>query len=310
MPVSESTAIPSSLSYSLELDPLLRDLVEKKLSLKRNVTAMATELKDARNRLASQELLLAQELEARKVAELKAKNLEDEVSKLQKCLEDKDEQLRASLCSTEQLNAKNNLMTEGEFPVNNVAEQLNQLHKYLESRDPSLRQFKDCYSSRTESDITDAFAKDGSDNVNEILRTHSDVPSKNSENINQDLVFEDDGVAKLRQGIRVLSAHWENRSKELESQLHKHRRTAQEMKRRVMRLELGIQEPRSRLPKLQRLREKRDRALTLNKEVRNQTAVEQPSCSGSGDKHNLWESSAFKLIASMSMLILFTLAKR
>ncbi|CAD6238765.1 unnamed protein product [Miscanthus lutarioriparius] len=227
MPVSEITAIPSSLSYSLELDPLLRDLFEKKLSLKRNVTAMATELKDARNRLASQELFLAQELEARKVAELKAKILEDEVSKLQKCLEDKDEQLRASLCSTE-----------------------------------------------------------------------------------QDLIFEDDGVAKLRKGIRVLSAHWENRSKELESQLHKHRRTAQEMKRRVMRLELGIQEPRSRLPKLQRLREKRDRALTLDKEVRNQTAVEQPSCNGSGDKHNLWESSAFKLIASMSMLILFTLAKR
>ena len=182
--------------------------------------------------------------------------------------------------------------------------------------------------------------------------------------------------------------------------MHKHRRTAQEMKRRVMRLELGIQEPRSRLPKLQRviffvfsyqnnvfsrkhlankgrkcswnistfhwnpivytakvrvkrtsyarpagcsnvhrwnlqtymchfykpsnlarslsqckvstviLYYRRDRALTLNKEVRNQTAVEQPSCNGSGDKHNLWESSAFKLIASMSMLILFTLAKR
>jgi len=110
-------------------------------------------------------------------------------------------------------------MTEGEFPVNNVAEQLNQLHKYLESRDPSLRQFKDRYSLRTESNITDAFAKAGFDNVNEILRTHSDVPSKNSENINQDLVFEDDGVAKLRQGIRVLSAHWENRSKELESQV-------------------------------------------------------------------------------------------
>lgn len=67
MLVSESTAIPSSLSCSLELDPLLRDLVEKKLSLKRNVTAMATELRDARNRLASQELLLAQEIEARKV---------------------------------------------------------------------------------------------------------------------------------------------------------------------------------------------------------------------------------------------------
>lgn len=67
MPVSESAAVPSSMSSSPELNPLLRDLVEKKLSLKSNVTSMATELKDARNRLASQELLLAQELEARKV---------------------------------------------------------------------------------------------------------------------------------------------------------------------------------------------------------------------------------------------------
>lgn len=244
MLVSESTAIPSSLSCSLELDPLPRDLVEKKLSLKRNVTAMATELRDARNRLASQELLLAQEIEARKVAELKTRNLEDEVSKLQKCLGDKDEQLRASLCSADQfrneldgfrsqlpvmttllhcsyllgkLNDRNNSMSEGEFPVNNVAEQLNHLEKCLESRDPTLRQFKDCYSLRTESDITDAFARVAFDN--------------------------DDGVAKPGEDIRALSAHWVNRSKELESQLDQHRRTAQELKRRVMRLELCILEP-------------------------------------------------------------------
>lgn len=67
MPLSERATIPSSLSSSLELNPLLRDLVEKKLSLKRSVTSMAAELKDARNRLASKELLYAQELEARKV---------------------------------------------------------------------------------------------------------------------------------------------------------------------------------------------------------------------------------------------------
>lgn len=122
-------------------------------------------------------------------------------------------------CLLGKLNDKNNLMTEGEFLVNPVAEQLNQLHKYLKSTDPSLRQFKDYYFSRTESDITDAFAKAGFDNVNEILKIHSDVLSKNSENIDQDLIFEDDGVAKLREDIRVLSAHWENRSKELESQV-------------------------------------------------------------------------------------------
>lgn len=166
------------------------------------------------------------------------------MSKLQKCLGDKDEQLRASLCSADQfrneldgfrsqlpvmttllhcsyllgkLNDRNNSMSEGEFPVNNLAEQLNHLEKCLESRDPTLRQFKDCYSLRTESDITDAFARVAFDN--------------------------DDGVAKPGEDIRALSAHWVNRSKELESQLDQHRRTAQELKRRVMRLELCILEP-------------------------------------------------------------------
>lgn len=66
MLVSERALIPSSLS-SLELDSLLRDLFEKKQILRRNVTSMAAALKDARNNLASQELLFAHELEARKV---------------------------------------------------------------------------------------------------------------------------------------------------------------------------------------------------------------------------------------------------
>ncbi|XP_035822106.1 nuclear envelope-associated protein 2 isoform X4 [Zea mays] len=241
MLVSESTAIPSSLSCSLELDPLLRDLVEKKLSLKRNVTAMATELRDARNRLASQELLLAQEIEARK--------FRNELDGFRSQLPVMTTLLHCSYLLGK-LNDRNNSMSEGEFPVNNLAEQLNHLEKCLESRDPTLRQFKDCYSLRTESDITDAFARVAFDN--------------------------DDGVAKPGEDIRALSAHWVNRSKELESQLDQHRRTAQELKRRL----------------------------------RNQMAVQQPTCSGSGEKRNLWESSAFKLIASVSMLVLFTLANR
>ncbi|XP_062208929.1 nuclear envelope-associated protein 2-like isoform X2 [Phragmites australis] len=304
---------------------------------------MAAELKDARNKLASQELLFAQESETRKVAELKARNLEEEVWKLQKCLEDKDELLRLSLCSTEQyhneldglrsqlsvtqataeatavsamrvllhcssllgkLNDKDNSLSERELPGNNLAEQVNHLHGYPEGRDYSRMQLKG-YSLRTESDITDAFAKSGFDNDNELLKIMSDV-SPNSENIDKDLILEDDGIAKLRVGIMVLSAHWTNKSKELESQLDKHRRTVQELKRKVLKLEFGLQEPRSRLWKLQRIRKKRDKSLKL----RNQVAVEQPSGGGSGDKHNLWESSVFKLIASMSMLALFTLAKR
>lgn len=103
-------------------------------------------------------------------------------------------------------------MSEGEFPVNNVAEQ------YLKSKDPSLGQLRDYYSLKIESDTMDEFDKVGFDNVNEILKILSDVSSKNSENINH-LIFDDDGMAKLRDGIRVLSAHRQNRSKELESQV-------------------------------------------------------------------------------------------
>lgn len=64
----------------------------------------------------------------------------------------------------------------------------------------------------------DAFAKAGFDNNNELMKILSDVSPNNSENINEDLIFEDDGIVNLREGIR-LSMHWENKIKELESQV-------------------------------------------------------------------------------------------
>lgn len=51
----------------VEVDPLLRELTEKKLSFKRNVVSLATELKDARTRLATQEHLCAHEIRTRQV---------------------------------------------------------------------------------------------------------------------------------------------------------------------------------------------------------------------------------------------------
>ncbi|BAS71666.1 Os01g0292700 [Oryza sativa Japonica Group] len=103
MPISErATTTPSSSYYSLELDPLLSDLAEKKLSLRRSLAWLDAELKDAKIKLASKEQLLAQESENRKFAESRARSMEEEVKKLHKCLQDKDEQLRTSICSTEQ----------------------------------------------------------------------------------------------------------------------------------------------------------------------------------------------------------------
>ena len=71
MSVSEK---PSSTSCSMttvaavrDVDPLLKDLNEKKQSFRRNVVSLAAELKDLRNRLASQEQSYAKETLTRQV---------------------------------------------------------------------------------------------------------------------------------------------------------------------------------------------------------------------------------------------------
>ena len=50
-----------------DVDPLLKDLNEKKQSFRRNVVSLAAELKDLRNRLASQEQSYAKETLTRQV---------------------------------------------------------------------------------------------------------------------------------------------------------------------------------------------------------------------------------------------------
>ncbi|KAE8702685.1 hypothetical protein F3Y22_tig00110482pilonHSYRG00639 [Hibiscus syriacus] len=105
-----------------------------------------------------------------------------------------------------------------------------------------------------------------------------------------------------------MSAHWKLKTKELESQLEKQRRADQELKKRVLKLEFCLQEARSQTRKLQRMGERRDKAL---KEFRDQLAAKQQSAAGVGsEKQNFWESSGFKIVVSMSMLILVVFSKR
>jgi hypothetical protein len=63
MSVSEKR-VPSSSS---DLDPLLKDLTDKKLSFRKSVVSLAAELKDVRNKLASQQQLFVRESQTRKV---------------------------------------------------------------------------------------------------------------------------------------------------------------------------------------------------------------------------------------------------
>ncbi|XP_052155174.1 nuclear envelope-associated protein 2-like [Oryza glaberrima] len=344
MSVSEKVVPPSSVSSS-DLDPLLKDLTEKKLSFRRNVVSLAAELKDVRNKLASQEQLFVRESQTRKFAETKARSMEEEISKLQKCLNDKDEQLRSSTGCTEQylhelddlrsklsvtqataeasaasaksaqsqclsllkeLNEKDSSLKEHERRVNKLGEQLDHLQKDLEAREYSQRQLKD-EVLRIETDIMDAVAKVGSNKDNELLKILSDVSPRNIDNLNKLLNAKDAEIARLRDEIRILSAHWTNKTKELESQLEKQKRTDQELKKRILKLEFCLQESRSQIRKLQRAGEKRDKQL---KELKDQVGMKQPSVPYRDDKHNFWENQSFKFIASMSMLALVMLTKR
>ncbi|KAM0947554.1 hypothetical protein DsansV1_C07g0068681 [Dioscorea sansibarensis] len=326
----------------MEVDPLLKDLSEKKQNFRRSVVSLAAELKDVRNRLASEEKSFAHETLTRKVAETKAMNMELEVGMLQKCLEEKNDCLQKSAASSEQylkelddlrsqlsitqataeasaasaesaqsqclsllkeLERKNNSLKEHEIRVTKLGEQLDLLQKDLQTRELSQRQLKD-EVIRIEEEIMLAIAKSGADKDSELMRILDEVSPKNIENMKKHLNSKDEEIIRLRDEIRFLSAHWKQKTKDLESQIEKHHRADQELKKRIVKLEFCLQEARSQTRKLQRMGERRDQAL---KELRDQLAMKQCGCI---DKPNFWESSGLKVIVSMSMLVLVVFSRR
>ncbi|KAF6154945.1 hypothetical protein GIB67_018382 [Kingdonia uniflora] len=248
MSVSENTR---------ELDPLLKDLSEKKQSFRRNVICLAAELKDVRTRLASQEQLFERETQTRQVAETKASGMEDEISRLQKSLEDRNFQLQTSATTAEEylkdidelrsklyatqataessaasaqsaqlqcldllkeLDIKNNSLKEHEDRVTKLGEQLHNLQKDLQAREASQEQLKD-EVLRIEQEIMEAVAKAGSSKDSELRRLLEEVSPKNIEKMNKHLNAKDEEIARLKDEIRFMSAHWKLKTKELESQI-------------------------------------------------------------------------------------------
>ncbi|XP_022867880.1 nuclear envelope-associated protein 2-like isoform X2 [Olea europaea var. sylvestris] len=314
-----------------EVDPLLKDLNEKKLSFRRNVVSLASELKEVRNRLASQEQCFARETLTRQEAETKAKIMENEITRLQKSLEERNVQLQESTSAAEMLSAtkatadasarsaqsaesqclvllkdleeKNFSLKEHEVHINKLGEKIDILQKNLQARDLSQMQLKD-EVMRIEHEIMEALAKAGANKDCELRKILDEISPKNIEKMNKLLTVKDEEIAKLRDEIRIMSAHWKLKTKELESQLEKHRRADQELKKRVLKLEFCLQEARAQTRKLQRMGERRDKAL---KELRDQLVAKQPTIS---ERKNFWETSSFKIIASMSMVILVIFSKR
>ncbi|XP_015695292.1 nuclear envelope-associated protein 3-like isoform X2 [Oryza brachyantha] len=232
MPVSEKATAPSSSYYSSELDPLLSDLAERKLRLRRSLVWLDAELKDARAKLASKEQLLAQESENSKLAESKARSMEEEVRRLKKCLQDKDEQLRASLCSTEQC-----LL----------------VHKL------------------------------------DVLRSQLSITQATGEASAASAM-----LAQLQ--CLSLSGGHENEKNVLGEN---------ELQLKTVEEQLDLVQQYLKTKKLSQMVKRRDKAL---KKLQGQLQLKQTA--GSGDNQNLWESSGFRLIASMSILALAILAKR
>ncbi|XP_068661432.1 nuclear envelope-associated protein 2-like isoform X2 [Aristolochia californica] len=309
----------SGPSYSLEIDPLLKDLSEKKQSFRRNVVSLAAELKDVRSRLAMREESFAQETLTRQVAETKLKSMDAEFCRLQNRLEEKEEQLQASSTTTEQsaqqqcsallreLDEKNTSLKQHEDRVNKLGEQLDILQKDLQAREDSQKQLKD-EVLRIEQEIMTAVSKAGYNKDCELRKILEEVSPKNFEKINKHLRAKDEEIARLRDEIRIMSANWKIKTKELESQLEKHRRADQELKKRVLKLEFCLQEARSQTRKLQRMGERRDKAL---KELRDQlTMIQHNGGSEDPNKQNFWDRSGFKIVVSMSMLVLVVFAKR
>ncbi|GMI85064.1 hypothetical protein like AT5G26770 [Hibiscus trionum] len=337
----------SSVSFPShrDFDPLLKDLNEKKQSFRRNVVSLAAELKEVRSRLASQEQSFAQETLTRQEAETKAKQMEDEIFKLHKMLEERNGELQASASASEkyirdlddlrsqltatqatadasaasaqsaqvqclallkELDEKNSSLKEHEDRVTRLGNQLDNLQKDLQARELSQKQLKD-EVLRIEHDIMQAVAKAGANKDCELRKLLAEVSPKNFEKINKLLTTKDEEIAKLKDEIRIMSAHWKLKTEDLESQLEKQRRADQELKKRVLKLEFCLQEARSQTRKLQRMGERRDKAL---KELRDQLSAKQQSAGFGAEKQNFWETSGFKIVVSMSMLILVVFSRR
>lgn len=330
-----------------EVDPLLKDLNERKQSFRRNVVSLAAELKEARSRLSSQEESFAKEAQTRQEAETKAKNMEQAIERLHVELEERDEQLKASANSAtkylheldglrlrlaaaqatadasaasarsaqnqcvallKELDEKNTSIKEHEDRVKRLEEQLDNLQKDLQARESSQKQLKD-EVTRVEHDITEALAKSGVSKDCELRKILDEVSPRNVEKINKLLIAKDEEITKLKNEIKMMSSHWKLKTKELESQLEKQRRADHELKKRVLKLEFCLQEARTQTRKLQRIGDRREKAI---KELRDQLAAKQGGAGPAtdGEKQNFWESSGFKVVVSMSMLILVVFSKR
>lgn len=124
------------------------------------------------------------------------------------------------LALLKELDEKNTSLKEHEDRVKRLGEQLDNLQKDLQARESSQKQLKD-EVMRVEHDIMKALAKSGMGKDCELMKILDEVSPKNVEKINRLLIAKDEEIAKLKNEIKTMSAHWKLKTKELESQVCK-----------------------------------------------------------------------------------------
>lgn len=117
-----------------------------------------------------------------------------------------------------ELDEKNNSLREHEERVIRLGEQLDNLQKDLQARESSQKQLRD-EVFRIEHDIMEALAKAGENKDCELRKILDEVSPRNLEKMNKLLVVKDGEIVKLRDEIKIMSAQWKLKTKELESQV-------------------------------------------------------------------------------------------
>lgn len=122
------------------------------------------------------------------------------------------------LALAKELKEKNSSLKEHEDRANRLVAQLNMLHVDLEERKASQKQLKD-EVLRIERDIMQAVSMAERGKNCELMKILDKFSPKNFERMERFLTMKDQHIGRLRDDIEVLSAHWELKSKELESQV-------------------------------------------------------------------------------------------
>ncbi|GAB2229054.1 hypothetical protein Droror1_Dr00023189 [Drosera rotundifolia] len=270
---------------------------------------MAAELKELRRRGTDMEELRVQETLTRQYLK--------ELGQLRYRLTATQTTANASAASAEaaqlqcfalakELAKKSNSLKQHEERVQILAEKLCNLQKELQVRELSQKQLKD-EVMRVEHEVMEAVAKTLTNKDYESRKILDEVSSKKFKMVNKILTAKDEEIRSLKNEVTTLSARWMLKTKEIELQMEKYHKADRDLRKRVLKLEIYLQEARAQSRKLQRMVERKDQAI---KELRDQLLTEHTAPSKLVEKRYFWESSSMQIFISMSVLILTVFSKR